>query len=189
MLVCVFLIVTGVLSRTLFSRNFADPILPLFGNNFELVTVTSVLAGYILGIRWGFIVPLSIMAISDQILGNNAVILVFTWTGFVIPAFLGGLLKKLAPKISSKFMFGGVGSSLLSTVFFFVWTNFAVWFFWYERTWTGLVRCFVAALPFFRNQFAGNMIISALVFAVILAIHALISAFHAGNILPKIGRK
>ena len=40
---------------------------------------------------------------------------------------------------------------LLSSISFFVITNFGVWLLGYPKTWTGLAECYTLALPFFRN--------------------------------------
>jgi len=48
-----------------------------------------------------------------------------------------------------------VGSSLLSgagaCVLFFGLTNVASWFAFYDKSWSGLVTCFINALPYFKN--------------------------------------
>jgi hypothetical protein len=56
-------------------------------------------------------------------------------------------------------------------VFFFVVTNFAVWAGaadhpnpMYTPDLQGLVNCYIAAIPFFRNQIAGVLVYSAVLF-------------------------
>ncbi len=59
-----------------------------------------------------------------------------------------------------KFSFNKVlGFSLLSSVIFFIITNFAVWLFssWYPRTKEGLFLCFFLALPFFKNTLLSDL--------------------------------
>ena len=55
-----------------------------------------------------------------------------------------------------------LGSGLL----FFVVTNFSVWLgsAFYPPTWEGLVACYTAALPFFRNTLVGNLVYSLILF-------------------------
>ncbi|MCI0657884.1 MAG: hypothetical protein L0170_12550, partial [Acidobacteria bacterium] len=53
-----------------------------------------------------------------------------------------------------------VAAALAGSVIFFVVTNFAVWLGsegFYEHTLDGLVRCYVLALPFFRNSVLGDL--------------------------------
>jgi hypothetical protein len=51
-------------------------------------------------------------------------------------------------------------------VLFFAVTNLGVWAIGalYPRTWAGLAECFVAAVPFFRNTLASDLLYSALLF-------------------------
>lgn len=177
----VFLVFIGILSRTLFSKGFDNPILPVFGNNFEIVTVIGVLAGYFIGGAWGWVVPLGVVAISDRILGNNSTIIIFTWTGFVIPSVLGGLLRRWLSASGQppqnknrliKILGGGVGGSLLSVIIFYIWTNFGVWltgfgFKMYPMTFQGLMKCYYMALPFLLNQLKSAFIFGGLAFGAI----------------------
>ena len=66
-------------------------------------------------------------------------------------------------------------SALTGSVSFFVLSNFGVWAVWptYPHTVSGLVACYVAAIPFFRNQFVSDMVFTAVVFAIPAAIRAL----------------
>ena len=59
-----------------------------------------------------------------------------------------------------------VGASLAASVSFFVISNFAVWAVWqmYPKTPAGLVACYVAALPFFRNSVVGDLVFTAVMF-------------------------
>lgn len=60
------------------------------------------------------------------------------------------------------------GAALAASVGFFVVSNFAVWAAWsmYPHNLGGLFACYIAALPFFRNQFVSDMLFSALMFSV-----------------------
>jgi hypothetical protein len=51
-----------------------------------------------------------------------------------------------------------VGATLIGLLVFFLVTNFAVWWMFntYPKTWEGLVACYVAAIPFVRNQLMGD---------------------------------
>ena len=56
--------------------------------------------------------------------------------------------------------------TLAGSVLFFVWTNFGVWAFWnlYPHTLEGLVACYTAAIPFFRNTLLGDVVYSTALF-------------------------
>ena len=66
-------------------------------------------------------------------------------------------------------------SALAGSGSFFVLSNFAVWAVWptYPKTIAGLATCYVAAIPFFRSQFISDMVFTAVVFAIPVAIEAL----------------
>ena len=62
-------------------------------------------------------------------------------------------------------------AALAGSVLFYVVTNFAVWVTpnglyagLYAHTWDGLIQCYVMALPFFRNDIAGNVLWTAMLF-------------------------
>jgi hypothetical protein len=57
-------------------------------------------------------------------------------------------------------------AALTSSVLFFLLTNFGVWAFssLYERTLDGLITCYVAAIPFFRNTFQGDVLYTLILF-------------------------
>ena len=57
-------------------------------------------------------------------------------------------------------------ASLSGSTLFFLLSNFGVWLegWLYPRTWEGLVTCYVAGLPFYRNQLLGDLGYTALFF-------------------------
>jgi hypothetical protein len=113
---------------------------------FFLIAVISILSGLLLKSYYVFIVPISIMLITDIIIGNNYIFL-FTWSGFAMIGLIGYILK-----IKNKFtiqkiplLFGaGIGSVLL----YDLWTNFGCWLGWYPHNLQGLSLCYTLAIPF-----------------------------------------
>lgn len=53
---------------------------------------------------------------------------------------------------------GYMWAAFLGAWVFFLLTNFMVWFQLYPRTPSGLIACYVNALPFFKMTLAGNMV-------------------------------
>ncbi len=49
---------------------------------------------------------------------------------------------------------------IISSVFFFLYTNFGWWLMtnMYPHTWDGLIQCYIMGLPFFKNNLIGNLI-------------------------------
>jgi len=151
----------GVLTRT-----FLD-----LGHNIEMITAFAIVSGfYFNNKKLAYAVPLISMVISDVIIGNTSIFL-FTWSGFLFAPMLGFFLRNLADRAKdSKFAVGLVGSQIggiVSTMLFFLWTNFGVWIegTMYARTGTGLIQSYINAIPFLTNQFVGNIIIVPIVFA------------------------
>jgi len=68
-----------------------------------------------------------------------------------------------------------LGTALAGTISFFIVSNFGVWAVWptYPKTVAGLVACYVAAIPFFRNQFASDLFFTAVIFLLPAAIKAM----------------
>ncbi len=128
--------------------------------------------------RWMW-VPLTLLAATDIYLTRSTYAYPFTadvlvtWAWYAAVIWVGGAVLK-----------GKVGalrvgaSTVAASVAFFVLSNFAVWAVWnmYPKTLSGLAACYVAALPFFQNQFASDAIFAAVMFAIPLAIPALRSA-------------
>ena len=58
------------------------------------------------------------------------------------------------------------GATLASSILFYITTNFAVWAFGslYPKTLTGLLACYVAAIPFFQNTALGDAVFAAVLF-------------------------
>ncbi len=125
--------------------------------------------------RWMW-VPLALLAATDIYLTRSTYAYPFTadvlvtWAWYAAVIWAGGAVLK-----------GKVGAlrvgatTVAASVAFFVVSNFAVWAVWnmYPKTLSGLAACDVAALPFFQNQFASDVIFAAVMFAIPLAIPAL----------------
>lgn len=98
------------------------------------------------------LVPFVAMLLADLFLGLGAI------TGFVYLAFAAILaLGYLTTKVN-------LGTVILSSILFFVITNFGVWLLYYPRTWEGLTSCFVLAVPFYANTLLGDLFYSAALF-------------------------
>ena len=114
---------------------------------FFIVAIISLVSGLILGGYYTFIVPISVMIITDLVIGNNWILL-FTWSGFAILGLIGYFLKKkksLTIKHVPRILGVGIGGILL----YDIWTNFGTWLGgWYTHTWSGLALCYTRALPF-----------------------------------------
>ena len=113
---------------------------------FFLIAIISILSGLLLKSYYVLIVPLSIMLITDIIIGNNYIFL-FTWSGFAMIGLIGYILK-----IKNKFTIQKTplifGASIGSVLLYDLWTNFGCWIGWYPHNLQGLSLCYTLAIPF-----------------------------------------
>jgi hypothetical protein len=135
--------------------------------NFAPMAAISLYAGSRLPRRWAWVVPVVAMVVSDLLLDQGRYRPAFEltrwtiYTTFAVTTLLGPLAnwpkfgRWLLPILS-------VTGSLL----FFVTSNLATWGegLLYPMTFTGLIACFVAAIPFFGNTIAADLIGTAALF-------------------------
>ncbi len=114
------------------------------------------------------LIIISIMAISDLILGNTN-IFIFTWSAYLFFAlFVSLFLKKGTP--GKKHLLQMTGWGVVSSVWFYLWTNFGVWlldsFGMYQRSFAGLLDAYIYAIPFFKYNLYGNLVLVPVSFTV-----------------------
>jgi len=129
--------------------------------NFTPIIAMSIFGGCYLKKYWGLLIPIGAMMIGDYFIGfYDWQVMLSVYVGVAIAYFLGMGIgsKRKWPKV--------IGFSILSSVLFFIITNFAVWFFfdWYSHDLNGLLSCFTLALPFFKNSILGDIFYSAAFF-------------------------
>jgi hypothetical protein len=129
--------------------------------NFTPVAAMALFAGCYLQRRWAVVLPLAAMFVSDYFIGfYDWQVMASVYVGIALAFFVGWYLRNRVKWYSV------ISAALISSLAFFVLTNFAVWAFftWYPHTWAGLVSCFTLALPFFRNTFIGDLVYSSVFF-------------------------
>jgi hypothetical protein len=137
--------------------------------NFTPIAAMSIFAGCYLGKKWGIIIPLAAMVLSDVFIGfYDLKLMFFVYASIALAYFIGTFLKK------RKQWYFIISSAVVSSIIFFLVTNFSVWAFyeWYPKTWAGLVSCFTLALPFFRNTLIGDLVYTGALFGVYEAVMA-----------------
>jgi Family of unknown function (DUF6580) len=130
--------------------------------NFTPIAATALFAGAVLRIRTlALVVPIAAMLIGDAVLGfYDWRVSSIVYLAALLPAIAGWLSRRWrAPLVF-------VPAILSCSLLFFVATNFAVWVFsgMYAQTADGLIECYVAALPFLRNEVAGDLFWATLLF-------------------------
>ena len=154
-------IIHNLLFIILFLVAFLERTIWDLGPNFELITTSMILASFYLGKKEAFWLTFAIISATDRFIGNSNIFL-FTWSGFLIPALLSTkLIKMVMSKIRVK-LIPLISLGLASNFFFYVWTNFGVWFLdsWgmYSKNLAGLIKCYLYALPFLKNQVISSLI-------------------------------
>jgi len=148
----IILIAIGVVGRFVLVSYVGIP-------NLEIVTALTLVSGIYLGGIYAVIVPLFIIFLSDLVIGNNY-IFVFTWTAFAFIGLFGLLYKKYRFQNSKFKIQNSFCLAIGSSAFFYLYTNFGWWLMsgMYEYNLSGLIKCYLMAIPFFRNNLVGNLI-------------------------------
>jgi hypothetical protein len=121
--------------------------------NFTPVAAIALFGGVYLSKKIALSLPIVIMFISDIFIGAyEPKLMIFVYGSFVLCVALGFWLKKYNKLTVA------LGGSVLSALMFFFLTNFAVWAFtpWYAKTFSGIIQCYLMALPFLKNTLLGN---------------------------------
>src|ERR1700688_3349344 len=128
-------------------------------NMTSLTAVALVAGAYFSDRRLAVLVPLAALFLSDLVLGFYGHMEV-VYSSFALIVCIGLWLGK------DRSVLRIAVAALTSSVLFFLLTNFGVWAFGslYPRTLDGLVTCYVAAIPFFRNTFQGDMLYTFILF-------------------------
>lgn len=158
------LVAVGALSRIYFRE------LP----NFAPIASLALFSGYFFrSAKVAVLVPLLAMSLSDLVIGGyDWQIMAVVYGALALPvAFRGHLRKYLAiERGSASSAAVGLGGlltcSLVSSMFFFLATNFACWRLgsMYEQNWQGLLLCYQQGIPFFGNTLAGDLFFGTVLF-------------------------
>ena len=128
---------------------------------FTPIAATAIFAGYHFS-RWAIavLVPLAILSISDLLLPahDSVGVMIATYAVMTVPVWLGRMLTRSDGGWRSAWRWAVCG--LVPATLFWLVSNFAVWAFQsdYEKTLAGLMRCYWAAVPFFRWMLTGDVL-------------------------------
>ncbi|MGZ3691667.1 MAG: DUF6580 family putative transport protein [Pseudobdellovibrio sp.] len=130
--------------------------------NFTMAGGAFLFAGsYFKDKKAAFALMLSSMLASDLVIGfHNQMLPVYLAYALVVAMGL------LVPQGSARLKI--LGFAFLGTFSFFIITNFAVWYEgqMYAQTFNGLVDCYIAGLPFYRNQLISDVVSALAIFEV-----------------------
>ncbi len=150
--------------------------------NFSAVGALCLLSGSLLrDKRYAAVVPVLAMLLGDVYLDitryqtaysltNPAIFAVMSsvWICYALYGQLGTWIARMNRNWVS------IGASCLAgSLFFFVVTNFADFLFFRPHTWTDLGRCYLDAIPYYRNSLLSDLTFATLLFGGWAAIDAL----------------
>jgi hypothetical protein len=128
--------------------------------NFTPIGAMALFSGAYLGRKpLAFAVPLGALLLSDLVLGfYHGQATVYFSVALIVMIGMVALGRRSPIRVGA--------AAVLSSVVFFVVTNFGMWLFsgFYPRTFAGLEACYVAAVPFFQNTVAGDLFYATLLF-------------------------
>ena len=133
--------------------------------NFKPVGALALFAGfYFRQARWGIVTLLVMMLATDLVIGfYEPMMMLAVYGSLTICCGLGWCCRRfLGETVDFKLVLGFGGASVVMSLCFFALTNFAVWVSgaWYPLNSQGLVECFTAAIPFFRNTLTSDLLFS-----------------------------
>ena len=128
--------------------------------NFTPVIATALMSGFLLKNKnLSLVVVLMAMFISDLIIGFYSSYFFVYFSLILIILIFSSFVKKINFK---NLLVLSIASSLL----FFIVTNFGVWAMgnMYEKNFSGLVLCYIFAIPFFTNTLVSTIFFSYSIF-------------------------
>lgn len=123
--------------------------------NFTPLGGAALFGGAKLGRPWNYILPLVVLLLTDRWLGFHNT-MPYVYVGFIAMVWLGERASQNATVLK-------VGAlSLTGSLLFFLLTNMGVWAVsgMYPPTLSGLVNCYVMAIPFFGATLLGDLVYS-----------------------------
>lgn len=139
--------------------------------NFTPVGALGLFAGANCNPRVAWLVPLFALVLGDIVLGfYSPIIMLFVYLGFLAAPVIGRLMiagRRSVPRIG--------GAVVVSTSVFFVISNFGVWLGpYYPLTFSGLVECYIQAIPFYGATLVGDAFYATILFG---GHHVILSAW------------
>ena len=135
--------------------------------NFTGITAMALFAGLLAKEnKFLFLAPLASLFVSDLILGFHNT-MVFTYLGFALVSIISIQVngKDITSFVTSKLkkqLVSVLGLSVSGSFIFYLVSNFGVWFStdMYPKTFVGLLECYLAGIPFAKNQLLGDLVYS-----------------------------
>ena len=138
--------------------------------NFTPILSFALLSGVYSKNNLGIFIPISIMLFSDMVLGSHGAIIWVYSSLFVVYLIGYYFIKNISFK---NVLLGAIAGSFI----FFILTNLGVWFIGYPKNIEGLIACYVAAIPFYKNTLLSAIIYTSAIHAIYVVLSKNILAF------------
>lgn len=149
-----FIIAAVLILFAAFSRLIPHPA------NFTPIAAIALFSGVYLNKKYFLVIPVAAMLLSDIFLGFHQT-MIWVYGSFAVIALIGLWLKSHK---NAGYIFG---TTLVSSIIFFVITNFGVWATgYYGYSSSGLAECYTMAIPFFKNSVAGDLVYVTAMFGI-----------------------
>lgn len=128
--------------------------------NFAPIAAMALFGGAYFNKKWAaFLVPLAAMFVTDLVLGFHETMWA-VYLSFALIVVLGMIMLK-EKKVGNIFF-----ASVISSVSFFIITNFGIWLStsYYAETGAGLAACYTAAIPFFHQTLLSDLFFVGILF-------------------------
>ena len=132
--------------------------------NFTPILAAAIIAPYMMDNKWiSLSIPLLAMIITDFFIGFHSSIL-WVYGAIAISTLLSDYIRRF-----NKYYLQLGAMALISSILFFLITNFSVWLIWdfYPKSFEGLILCYIAGIPFFKNTLMSTILYTGL-FVVIM---------------------
>jgi hypothetical protein len=127
--------------------------------NFSPVGGISLFAGARLRGWQAYLLPIVVLAITDPLVGGYSIWATpFVYLSFLINVWIGRRLQNS----ESPWRIGGAAA--ISSVQFFLISNFGAWLGYYAHTWTGLATCYTMAIPFYARTLGSDLLTCGILF-------------------------
>lgn len=134
--------------------------------NFTPIGAMALFAGtYISNKKHAFLLPVLTLLASDillQLVNGSGFYrdMIFVYGSFALITGIGFLLRGREQRQTI------MVASLVSSIAFFLITNFGTWLMWdiYPKTGAGLISCYIAGIPFFKGTIMGDLFFNLALF-------------------------
>jgi hypothetical protein len=138
--------------------------------NVSPITALALFSGaYLADRKLAILVPIAAMFIGDLVLGLHN-IMFFVYGAFILISLIGIFIST---RVCGHVV---IAASLVSSVLFFLVTNFGVWVVsgFYPMTFEGLLACYTAAIPFFQMTLMGDLFFTGIIFGAFMLLERMI---------------